>query len=87
MSTQSSSAPRLKFIKLGDEHLKLLYANCEVMDVVEYRKFCINLIISGSGGKKKKQVFVEKFENLIISKNELMRQTQNFILAGCGLGC
>ena len=83
--SQSSSQARLKFVKLGDDALTQLYHNYECLSTVDFQSFCISTIEQGSGGKAKKSKFTIVLQALI-DKNKMLKTTQDFILAGMGLG-
>lgn len=83
--TQSSSSVRLKYVKLGDVDLKHLYHQYDVLSTVDFQKFCSDLIQSGSGGKAKKQLIVSVVQ-YTADKAKMLKTTQDFILAGMGLG-
>ena len=83
--SQSSSQARLKFVKLGDDDLRQLYHNYECLSTVDFQSFCVGMIEQGSGGKAKKYKVTITLQSLI-DKNKMLKTTQDFILAGMGLG-
>lgn len=83
--TQSSSSVRLKFVKLGDADLKNLYSQYDALSTVDFQKFCTDLIQSGSGGKVKKHIIINAVQ-FAVDKSKILKTTQDFILAGMGLG-
>ncbi len=83
--TQASSAARLKFVKLGDSDLKKLYQQFDMMSTVDFQQYCQSVVNSGSGGKAKKYTIVSKIE-MMVEKKSILKITQDFILAGMGLG-
>ena len=83
--TQSSSSARLKFVKLGDNDLKNLYSQYDQLDNEKFQQFCLDLVKSGSGEKAKKFTMMSVIE-MAIDKRKMLKTTQDFILAGMGLG-
>jgi len=84
-STQSSSKARLKNDTLGDEALKQLYTNYEVLGVEEFREFCISMVQSGGGHQPTKDKLINAIRTTN-AKQVMMKKAQDFTLAGMGLG-
>jgi len=86
LRTQSSSKPRLKNDTLGDEALKELYSAYNTMRLVEFRQYCENVVQSGGGKQPMKDSIISAINQPNASQSFVLKKTQDFILAGMGLG-
>jgi hypothetical protein len=84
--TQASSAPRIKTDTLGESTLIELYAAYEQsMKLEDFKSKCHGMIDKSTAVKTTKL----KFHHLIdqaYTHDKVLATTQNFILAGMGLG-
>lgn len=83
--TQSSSKPRLKNDTLGDQALRDLYDSFASCSAQAFQQKCIELVEAGGGKQDRKNEII----NAIVaarSKTVQLKKTQDFILAGMGLG-
>lgn len=86
LHTQQSSAPRLKNDTLGDQALKDLYKVYERDDFETFRLYAECVVQSGGGKQEMKDKIIAEFYKPIATKTTVLTKTQNFILAGMGLG-
>jgi len=84
-NTQTSSKPRLKNDTLGEDTLKQLYVAYDYMMVCDFEKFCVNIVQSGGGNQHTKTKIIEAIRSTR-NKSTILKKTQDFILAGMGLG-
>ena len=87
LHTQQSSSPRLKNDTLGDQALKDLYKVYERDDFETFRLYAECVVQSGGGGQPTKDKIIAEFYRPTSTKTTVLTKTQNFILAGMGLGC
>lgn len=83
--TQTSSKPRVKHDKFGEEGLTALFEAYQELIIGDFRNYCTE-VIEGSAGKRATK---DKFINLILkspSKNDMLTKTTNYLMAGQGLG-
>lgn len=85
INTQSSSKARLKNDTLGDDALRQLYSDYETMTEAQFQSKCIELVQSGGGHQPKKNEIISAI-NESRTRAERLKRTQDFILAGMGLG-
>ena len=85
LKTQTSSKPRLKNDTLGEEALHELYSKFSELNAEDFRNYCVEIVKSGGGNEPTKR---EIIKSLVASgsKNMMLQKTNNFILAGMGLG-
>lgn len=86
LNTQKSSRPRLKNDTLGEDTLKSLYKNYEAMNFEDFRSFCQQVVQSGGGKQPMKDSIISSMYKPLSSKSQVLKKTQDFILAGMGLG-
>ena len=86
LHTQTSSAPRLKNDTLGDQALKDLYRVYERDDFETFRLYAECVVQSGGGKQEMKDKIIAEFHKPLATKTTVLTKTQNFILAGMGLG-
>jgi len=86
LHTQSSSKPRLKNDTLGDQALLDLYEQYRQASFDDFRAYAEALVISGGGKQPMKDAIIADFYKPLASKSTILMKTQNFILAGMGLG-
>jgi len=83
--TQTSSKPRLKNDTLGNQALVDLYDSFTACSAEAFQQKCIELVQAGGGKQERKNEII----NAIVaarSKAQQLKKTQDFILAGMGLG-
>ena len=85
MKTQTTCKPRLNNDTLGDDALKSLYRNYEIMHTSEFAEFCMDTVNAGGGARPVKDKIVSCIFNAN-NKTVMLKKTQDFILAGMGLG-
>jgi hypothetical protein len=85
MQTQSSSQPRLGNDTLGEDALKALYEAYESHEPESFRVYCKDLVLKGGGKSTKKNQIISSI-NRTDSTKQMLKTTQDFILAGMGLG-
>lgn len=84
--TQSSSKKRVKFDGIGGETiLTMLYDNYKTMDELDFKDYCKNLIDQSVSSNEKK-IWVKNKIQQSLSKDNSLKITQNFIMAGLGYG-
>jgi len=84
-STQTSSKPRLKNDTLGNDALRDLYVAFVDLNSQAFTSKCVDLVQAGGGNQKRK----DEILNAIFAaktKAQQLKKTQDFILAGMGLG-
>lgn len=86
MHTQTSSTPRLKNDTLGNDALKELYKAYEMMDFDNFRVFAEGVVMAGGGKQPRKLEIVNSMYNPLVTKSQVLKKAQDFILAGMGLG-
>lgn len=86
MHTQTSSTPRLKNDTLGNDALKELYKAFEMMDFDNFRVFAEGVVMAGGGKQPRKLEIVNSMYNPLVTKAQVLKKAQDFILAGMGLG-
>lgn len=86
LKTQSSSKPRLKNDTLGDNALKELYEAYNTMKFDQFRKYCEQVVQSGGGKQPMKDSIIASMHQPNASQSTVLKKTQDFILAGMGLG-
>lgn len=86
LKTQSSSKPRLQNDTLGDQALKDLYKVYDEKPFEEFRLYAECVVQSGGGKQPMKDAIIAEFYKPTASKTSVLTKTQNFILAGMGLG-
>lgn len=86
-NSQMSSEKRVKNDRLGSETIKTLYANYSnvQIDDAAFDQLCIDQIMNASGTKAKKVSFADKI-NHFQNRHKALKMTQDYILAGMGLG-
>jgi hypothetical protein len=85
-STQSSSKARLKNDTLGNDALQRLYVVFESpIDLGHFKKICEDMVQAGGGKQTRKDEIISAIRST--TKREVaLKKTQDFILAGLGLG-
>lgn len=83
--TQSSSKPRLQNDTLGEDALKRLYACYEALDLAQFKVVCEDTVQFGGGKQTRKDEIISAIRQAI-KKETALKKTQDFILAGMGLG-
>jgi hypothetical protein len=86
LNTQSSSKPRLQNDTLGDQALVDLYRVYEKDDFETFRLYAECVVQSGGGKQPMKEAIIAEFYKPLATKTTILTKTQNFILAGMGLG-
>lgn len=86
LKTQGSSAPRLQNDTLGNQALVDLYAAYEQQSFDDFRSYAELIVASGGGKKPMKDKIIAEFYKPQANKTLVLTKTQNFILAGMGLG-
>ena len=86
LHTQSSSRPRIKEDKLGEDSLRLLYEKYEQSDFSTFRSFAESLIQASSGKQATKDRVIAEFYKSVATKKSIFLITNNYVLAGMGLG-
>lgn len=86
LHTQQSSKPRLQNDTLGDQALKDLYAAYERDAFDQFRAYAEHVVQSGGGKQPMKDAIIAEFHKPLATKTTILTKTQNFILAGMGLG-
>lgn len=86
LKTQDSSKPRLQNDTLGNEALVELYAAYERDDFETFRLYSEQVVQSGGGKQPTKDAIIAEFYKPLATKTTILTKTQNFILAGMGLG-
>lgn len=86
LRTQSSSKPRLQNDTLGDQALRDLYKVYEEKDFEQFRAYAECVVQSGGGKQPMKDAIIAEFYKPLATKTTVLTKTQNFILAGMGLG-
>ena len=86
MHTQTSSTPRLKNDTLGNDALKELYKAFEMMDFDNFRVFAEGVVMAGGGKQPRKLEIVNSMYSPLVTKAQVLKKAQDFILAGMGLG-
>ena len=86
LKTQSSSKPRLQNDTLGDQALKDLYKVYDEQNFEQFRLYAECVVRSGGGKQPMKDAIIAEFYKPNASKTSVLTKTQNFILAGMGLG-
>lgn len=86
LRTQSSSKARLKNDTLGDQALLDLFEQYKSASFEEFRTYAEALVISGGGKQPMKDAMIAEFHKPMATKSTILIKTQNFILAGMGLG-
>lgn len=83
--TQSSSRPRLSNDTLGDDAIKSLNEAYAGMDLIPFKQYAENMVMSG-GGKLPRKLEICKAIQETRSKETAYKKACDFILAGMGLG-
>lgn len=83
--TQKSSKPRLKNDTLGNNTLSMLYEQFDKAGLNEFRGICQDVIQQGGGKQKRKDEIIAAI-HATNNKAVVLKKTQDFILAGMGLG-
>lgn len=83
--TQKSSKPRLKNDTLGNNTLSMLYEQYDKVGLNEFRGICQDVIQQGGGKQKRKDEIVAAI-HATDNKAVVLKKTQDFIMAGMGLG-
>lgn len=86
LKTQASSKPRLQNDTLGDQALVDLYRVYEEQNFEAFRAYAECVVQSGGGKQPMKDAIIAQFYKPMASKTTILTKTQNFILAGMGLG-
>lgn len=86
MHTQTSSKPRLLNAVLGDTTLIELYQAYELMPFNDFRVFAEGIVMAGGGQQPRKLEIIGSMYALTATKSQVLKKTQDFILAGMGLG-
>jgi hypothetical protein len=86
LHTQTTSSPRLKNDTLGDQALKDLYRVYERDEFEMFRLYAECVVQSGGGKQEMKDKIIAEFYKPLATKTTVLTKTQNFILAGMGLG-
>lgn len=86
LNTQSSSKPRLQNDTLGDQALQDLYRVYEQQNFDAFRVYAECVVQSGGGKQPTKDAIIAEFYKSTATKTSVLMKTQNFILAGMGLG-
>lgn len=86
LKTQASSKPRLQNDTLGDQALVDLYRVYEEQNFEAFRAYAECVVQSGGGKQPMKDAIIAQFYKPTASKTTVLTKTQNFILAGMGLG-
>lgn len=84
-ATQKSSKPRLKNDTLGDRTLSMLYDQFDKAGLSEFRGICQDVIQQGGGKQKRKDEIIAAI-HATDNKAVILKKTQDFIMAGMGLG-
>lgn len=85
-STQTSSKPRLQNDTLGEDALKRVYAFYESsIDLAQFKVICEDTVQMGGGNQKRKDEIIGAIRQAV-KKETALKKTQDFILAGMGLG-
>jgi len=84
--TQSTSKPRLKNDTLGNDALQRLYALYESsLDLGQFKMVCEDTVRFGAGKQARKDEIIVSIR-LATKREVALKKTQDFILAGMGLG-
>lgn len=83
--TQHSSRKRVQHEVFDENTMQELYMNYDRMMEREFKDYCIELIQSGTGKQAKKDQIQGAIEECN-SKARALKLTNDFILAGQGLG-
>ena len=83
--TQASSKARLKNDTLGDDALKRLYAYYNDLPFDRFKMVCECMVQMGGGKQLMKDQIISAIR-LSTKKEVALKKTQDFILAGMGLG-
>lgn len=85
-NTQQSSKPRLQNDTLGEDALKDLYTYYAANDTVDqFKEKCVALVQAGGGKQPRKDEIIRAI-NMTPNRSVALKKTQDFILAGMGLG-
>lgn len=84
-ATQKSSKPRLKNDTLGNNTLTMLYEQFDKTGINEFRGICQDVIQNGGGKQKRKDEIIAAI-HATDNKAVVLKKTQDFIMAGMGLG-
>lgn len=84
-NTQSSSKPRLKNDTLGNDTLRILYEQYNTLNDTQFLDVCVDTIQRGGGNQARKDEIVRAIRQSN-RKEVVLKKTQDFILAGMGLG-
>jgi hypothetical protein len=76
----------LKNDTLGDQALRDLYKVYESGDFETFRSYAESVVQSGGGKQPTKDAIIAEFYKPMATKTTVLTKTQNFILAGMGLG-
>lgn len=71
---------------LGDEALRDLYRVYEQQNFDAFRAYAECVVLSGGGKQPMKDAIIAEFYKPSATKTSVLTKTQNFILAGMGLG-
>lgn len=85
LKTQTSSKARLKNDTLGDDALKKLYSGFNTMSDMQFMGLCIDTVQAGGGKQPTKDAIIAEIKKTK-SRQTMLTKTQNFIMAGMGLG-
>lgn len=85
-NTQTSSKPRLKNDTLGEDSLHRLYGMYESsLPFGQFKQVCEDMVQMGGGKQARKDEIVSAIRRTD-SREVALKKTQDFILAGMGLG-
>lgn len=84
-TTQSSSKPRLKNDTLGKDALIRLYDLYNTLPLATFKEVCEEMVQSGGGNQPTKDSVIFSIRKSS-KKDDVLTTTNNFIMAGMGLG-
>lgn len=85
LNTQKSSRSRVKVDTVGEDGMKVLFAEYQTQTLVGFRVVCKELIEQSAGKRETKDKFINELDRAT-SKDVMLTKVTNYLLAGQGLG-